>query len=58
MRKGMDLKIWDQNDDDAVKQLKTVTLYMRGTLVVKDADKLAFVKDSFSDSITEITYDV
>lgn len=55
MRKGMDLKVWDQNEDDAEKMLKTITLYMRGTLVVKDADVNAFVKDSFADSITEIT---
>lgn len=55
MRKGMDLKIHDQNEDDAIKQLKTVTLYMRGTLVVKDVDKLAFVTDTFADSIVEIT---
>jgi len=38
-----------------LKQLKTITLYMRGTLVVKDADKLAFVKDTFADTINEIT---
>lgn len=55
MRKGMDLKIWDQNEDDAEKMLKTITLYMRGTLVIKDADVNAFVKDSFADSIVEIT---
>lgn len=55
MRKGMDLKIHDQNEDDAITQLKTITLYMRGTLVVKDADKLAFVTDTFADSILEIT---
>lgn len=55
MRKSMDLKVWDQNEDDAEKMLKTITLYMRGTLVVKDADVNAFVKDSFADSITEIT---
>lgn len=54
-RKDMELRIWEQNDDDATAQLKTVTLYTRGTLVVKDADKLAFVKDTFADSITEIT---
>lgn len=55
MRKGMDLKVWDQNEDDVKKMLKTITLYMRGTLVIKDADINAFVKDSFADSITEIT---
>lgn len=55
MRKGMDLRIWDQNDDDAVKQLKTITLYMRGTLVVKTADRLAFVTDTFAETIADIT---
>ncbi len=55
MRKGMDLKIWEQNENDAIYQLKTVTLYMRGTLVVKDADTTAFVTDTFADTITEIT---
>jgi HK97 family phage major capsid protein len=55
MRKGMDLKIWDQNDTDAISQMKTITLFMRGVLVVKDADKLAFVTDTFADSIAEIT---
>lgn len=55
LRKGMELKIHDQNEDDAIKQLKTVTLYMRGVLIVKDADKLAFVKDTFAETITEIT---
>jgi HK97 family phage major capsid protein len=55
MRKGMELKIHDQNEDDAINQLKTVTLYMRGVLVVKDADKLAFVTDTFAGSIAEIT---
>lgn len=54
-RKGMDLKIWEQNENDVLTQMKTITLYLRGTLVVKDADKLAFVKDTFADSITEIT---
>lgn len=53
-RKGMDLKIWEQNENDVLTQMKTITLYLRGTLVVKDADKLAFVKDTFADSITEI----
>jgi len=55
MRKGMDLKIWDQNEDDAEKMLKTVTLYMRGTLVVKENDAAAFVTDTFAASIAEIT---
>ncbi len=55
MRKGMELKIWEQNEDDAEKMLKTITLYMRGTMVVKDSDVAAFVTDTFADTITEIT---
>lgn len=55
MRKGMELKIWEQNEDDAEKMMKTITLYMRGTLVVKDSDTTAFVTDTFADTITEIT---
>lgn len=55
MKKALELKIHDQNEDDAINQLKTITLYMRGTLVVKTTDKFAFVKDSFADSIAEIT---
>lgn len=54
-RKDMELRIWEQNDTDAIAQLKTVTLYSRGTLVVKTTDRLAFVKDTFAASITEIT---
>lgn len=54
-RKGMELRVWEQNENDVLTQMKTITLYLRGTLVVKDADKLAFVKDTFADSITEIT---
>ena len=54
-RKGMEIRIWEQNEDDAKNQLKTITLYTRGTMVVKDADTTAFVTDTFADTITEIT---
>jgi HK97 family phage major capsid protein len=54
-RKNMELRFWEQNEDDAIAQVKTVTLYMRGTLVIKDADKKAFVTDTFADTIAEIT---
>lgn len=54
-RKNLEIRFWEQNEDDALNQLKTVTLYMRGTLVVKDADKKAFVTDTFADTISEIT---
>lgn len=47
-RKGMDLKIWDQNESDAIAQLKTVTLYMRATMRIKAPDYLAFVKGTFT----------
>lgn len=50
-RKGIELKIWEQNENDVLTQMKTITLYMRGTLIVKDVDKLAFVKGTFADDI-------
>lgn len=53
-RKDMELRIWEQNETDAVAQLKTITLYTRGTLVIKTSDKLAFVTDTFAASKTEI----
>lgn len=52
MRKGMDFKKSMIRTKTINTQLKTITLYMRGTLVAKDADKLAFVTDTFADSIT------
>jgi len=55
LRKGMDLKIWEQNEDDAIEGLKTLTLYMRGTLVIKDADTTAFVTDTFDLTKVDIT---
>ncbi len=55
IRKGLEIRVWEQNDTDAEDQLKTITAYMRGTLVIKDADTAAFVTDTFADTITEIT---
>lgn len=55
IRKGLDIRVWEQNATDAEDQLKTITAYMRGTLVIKDADTAAFVTDTFADTITEIT---
>jgi HK97 family phage major capsid protein len=54
-RKDMELRIWEQNETDAVAQLKTITLYSRGVLVIPTAKKLAFVTDTFTAAITEIT---
>ena len=54
-RKDMELRIWEQNETDAVAQLKTITLYTRGTLVIKTTDKLAFVTDTFAATKTEIS---
>ena len=54
-RKDMELRVWEQNETDAVAQLKTITLYTRGVLVIPTAKKLAFVTDTFTASIAEIT---
>lgn len=54
-RKDMELRVWEQNAEDAEDQLKTITLYSRGVLVIPTAKKLAFVTDTFTAAITEIT---
>jgi hypothetical protein len=54
-RKDMELRVWEQNETDAVAQLKTITLYSRGVLVIPTAKKLAFVTDTFTAAIAEIT---
>lgn len=48
IRKDAELKVWEQNEDDAKTQLKTFTLYMRLAMRIKSADKLAFVKGTFT----------
>ena len=48
VRKDAELKVWEQNDTDAVAQLKTFTLYMRAALRIKTPDHLAFVKGTFT----------
>lgn len=48
VRKDAELKVWEQNEDDAKTQLKTFTLYMRLAMRIKTADRLAFVKGTFT----------
>lgn len=48
VRKDAELKVWEQNETDAVAQLKTITLYMRAALRIKSPDALAFVKGTFT----------
>jgi HK97 family phage major capsid protein len=48
VRKDAELKVWEQNDTDAIAQLKTFTLYMRAALRIKTPDYLAFVKGTFT----------
>lgn len=43
VRRDMQLQVWDQNEDDARKDLKTVTLWFRGQLRVRENEKLAIV---------------
>lgn len=43
VRRDMQLQVWDQNEDDARKDLKTVTLWFRGQLRVRANEEEAIV---------------
>jgi len=43
-RRDVQLQIWDQNEDDAKKDMKTVTLWYRAQVRVRENDKAGIVK--------------
>ena len=54
-RKGIDIRLWDQNDTDVQYGLKTITADMRATLKVSQPNYYAFVYDDIADIITAIS---
>lgn len=48
VRKGLAIEVFDQNEDDALADLKTVRASMRSYLQVKGNDESAFVKGTFT----------
>jgi HK97 family phage major capsid protein len=53
-RKGVDIRLWDQNDTDPIYGLKTITGDMRAVLKIAQPDYYAFCYDAISDITTAI----
>lgn len=54
-RKGIDIRIWDQNDTDPIYNYKTITADMACAFKVPTVNYDAFVYDAIADVITAIT---
>ena len=54
-RKGIDIRIWDQNEDDPIYNNKTITADMACAFKVPQVHYDAFVYDEIADIITAIT---
>ena len=52
--KGIDIRVWDQNDTDPIYGLKTITADMRAVLKIAQPDYYAFCYDAISDITTAI----
>lgn len=55
MRDALEIKVWDQNQDDAEKNHATITANVRAAFRIKNQDAYAFVYSTFATDITAIT---
>lgn len=55
MRRGIEIRIWEQNEDDVLYDRKTITASVRCVNRLRTTDYNAFVYDSIADIITAIT---
>jgi HK97 family phage major capsid protein len=55
MRKGIEIRIWEQNEDDVLYDRKTITASVRCANRIKVPDYNAFVYDAFADVIAAIS---
>jgi HK97 family phage major capsid protein len=55
IKRGVEVKIWDQDSTDPEYDLKTITASVRAVNRIKQPDYNAFVYDTFADIITAIT---
>jgi HK97 family phage major capsid protein len=55
MRRGIEIKIWDQEASDAITDLKTITASVRACNRIKQPDYYAFVYDAIDDIVTAIS---
>lgn len=54
-REVLEVRIWDQNEDDAIKDMKTITASRRLGLLIKDSNAKAIVKGVWATDLTTIT---
>jgi len=54
MKRGIEIKIFEQNENDALYDRKTITASLRAVNRIKQPDYNAFVYDSFADIISAI----
>lgn len=54
-KRGVEIKIWDQEASDAINDLKTITASVRAVNRIKAPDYSAFVYDAIGDVVTAIT---
>ena len=55
VRQGLEVEVYDQNEDDALADLRTVRASMRAALRVKGTDVNAFVTGTFTAAKTTLT---
>lgn len=54
MKRGIEIKVFEQNENDALYDRKTITASLRAVNRIKQPDYNAFVYDSFADIISAI----
>ena len=54
-KRELELRIWEQNEDDAINDRLTITGSLRLAFRIKDLEKPAFVYDSFDAAIAIMT---
>jgi hypothetical protein len=53
-REGMEIRVWDQNEDDVVNRLKTITAHIGVAFRIKAINYGAFVTDTFANTKTAL----
>ena len=56
-KRTLEIRLWEQNEDDVIRDLLTLTGTLRYAFIIKEIEKAAFVYDSF-DAATAILTDV
>lgn len=54
-KRGIELKLWDQNGEDPIHDMMTMTATVRACLRIKTEEKKAIVKGTFAAGITAMT---